>query len=175
VVKEDRWLRKVAADVIAFFVFALLSITASVMVMEAKDIFHAALFLGLLFASVAGIYILLTAEFIAAIQILVYAGAVVVLILFAIVLTKRDNAEEEISVKNLILKTTIIIGFVLLLIQPILRIPWPNKMVEYSKPNTYSVGFSLFTDYVIPFEIVSLALLAALIGALYLARREVPQ
>jgi NADH-quinone oxidoreductase subunit J len=166
-------LRKLAADLIAFFVFALLSITASVMVMEAKDIFHAALFLGLLFASIAGIYILLTAEFIAAIQILVYAGAVVVLILFAIVLTKRESSTEEISTKNLILKTATIIGFVILLIQPILKIPWPSRLVEYSKPNTYSVGFSLFTDYVIPFEIVSLALLAALIGSIYLAKREV--
>jgi NADH-quinone oxidoreductase subunit J len=162
-----------AGDLIAFFVFAILSIFASVMVMEARDIFHAALFLALTFASVAGIFILLTAEFLAAIQILIYAGAVVVLIIFAIVLTKKEGELKEISVKHLILRTVLVIGFVLIMLQPLLKTPWPAEMIEFSNPNTYSVGFSLFTDYVIPFEIVSLALLAALIGAIYLSKREV--
>ncbi|MFV2040559.1 MAG: NADH-quinone oxidoreductase subunit J, partial [Candidatus Hydrothermarchaeales archaeon] len=82
-------MKEVAADLIVFFIIALVSIFAAVMVMEAEDIFHAALFLALLFAVIAGVYILLLAEFIAAIQLLVYGGAVVVLILFAIVLTNR--------------------------------------------------------------------------------------
>jgi NADH-quinone oxidoreductase subunit J len=165
--------KKVAGDLIAFFVFALLSIVSSVMVMEARDVFHAALFLALLFASIAGVYILLTAEFIAAIQILVYGGAVVVLILFAIVLTKREGEMGEISVSHLIIRVVAITVFVVLLLQPLLKVPWPERLIEFSEPNTYAVGFSLFTDYVIPFEIVSLALLAALIGAVYLAKREV--
>lgn len=164
-----------AADLIVFFILALIAIFASVMVMEAADIFHAALFLALLFASIAGVYILLTAEFIAAIQLLVYGGAIVVLILFAIVLTKRGAEFEEASVKNLISRTAVIMAFVLILIQPILKVPWPENLIESSGSNTYAVGFSLFTDYVIPFEVVSLALLSALIGAIYLSKREVAQ
>ncbi len=168
-------MKKVAADLIVFFILAIVSIFASVMVMESADIFHAALFLALLFASISGVYILLTAEFIAAIQLLVYGGAIVVLILFAIVLTKRGAEIEETSVKNLVTRTAVIIGFVLILIQPLLKVPWPEKLIESSGSNTYNVGFSLFTDYVIPFEVVSLALLSALIGAIYLAKREVAQ
>jgi NADH-quinone oxidoreductase subunit J len=167
--------KEVAADLIVFFILALISIFASVMVMEARDIFHAALFLALLFASISGVYILLTAEFIAAIQLLVYGGAIVVLILFAIVLTKRGAEIEEASVKNLVTRTAVIVGFVLILIQPLLKVPWPENLIESTSPNTYAVGFSLFTDYVIPFEVVSLALLSALIGAVYLSKREVVQ
>ncbi len=163
-----------AGDLVAFFVFALISIVASVMVMEAEEIFHAALFLALLFASIGGIYILLTAEFIAAVQILIYGGAVVVLILFAIVLTKRERAGTDTSLKNLVLRIAAIAGLVLVLLQPLISTPWPVRMIEFAGQNTYNVGFSLFTDYVIPFEVVSLALLAALIGAVYLSKREVP-
>jgi len=167
--------KEVAADLIVFFMLALVSIFASVMVMEAEDIFHAALFLALLFAAVAGVYVLLLAEFIAAIQLLIYGGAIVVLILFAIVLTNRAGKVEEQSLKNLLLRTAAIIGFVALLVQPIIQTPWPNEMIKTTGKNTYNVGYSLFTDYVIPFEVVSLALLAALIGAIYLSKREVAQ
>jgi NADH-quinone oxidoreductase subunit J len=152
---------------------ALISIVASVFVMETREVFHAALFLALLFAAIGGIYILLTAEFIAAIQVLVYAGAVVVLILFAIVLTKRQSELKDNSIGNQIVRTLSIFALALLLLIPLARTPWPIKMIEFPQLNTYSVGYSLFTDYVIPFEIVSLALLAALIGAIYLAKREV--
>lgn len=168
-------MKEVAADLIVFFMLALVSIFASVMVMEAEDIFHAALFLALLFAAVAGVYVLLLAEFIAAIQLLIYGGAIVVLILFAIVLTNRAGKVEEQSLKNLLLRTAAIIGFVALLVQPIIQTPWPNEMIKTTGKNTYNVGYSLFTDYVIPFEVVSLALLAALIGAIYLSKREVAQ
>ncbi len=168
-------MKEVAADLIVFFILALISIFAAVMVMEARDIFHAALFLALLFASIAGVYILLTAEFIAAIQLLVYGGAIVVLIIFAIVLTNRARKVEEESLKNLLFRTAAIIGFVILLVQPILKTPWPKDIIETTGLNTYNVGYSLFTDYVIPFEVVSLALLSALIGAVYLSKREVGQ
>lgn len=162
-----------AGDIIAFYVLAFLAIAASIMVMEAQDIFHGALYLALVFASVAGLFILLTAEFLAAIQILVYAGAVLVLILFAIVFTRRDRKGEEVSRGHMIAGVLLVAGLVALLLQPLLRVPWPASLIEPSGPNTYSVGLSLFTDYVIPFEIVSLALLAALIGAVYLSKREV--
>ncbi len=162
-----------SGDVIAFFVFSIICIFASVMVMEARKVFHAALYLALLFAAIAGIYILLTAEFIAAIQVLIYAGAVVVLILFAIVLTRHQKDKTEISMKGLMLRIALVVGFIIILLQPLLKTPWPADLIQFPSLNTYSIGYSLFTDYVIPFEVVSLALLAALIGAVYISRREV--
>lgn len=164
-----------AGDVIVFMILSIITIVSSVLVMEVRDIFRAALLLALTFASLAGIFILLTAEFLAAIQLLVYAGAVVVLILFAIVLTRREKDLMETNVKNNALRTGLILLLVVLILQPIVSVPWPSKLIEFGQKNTYQIGFSLFTDYVIPFEIVSLALLAALIGAIYISKREVQQ
>ncbi len=162
-----------AADLIAFYIMAIIAVEAAVMVMEAKEVFHAALFLALLFVMIGGVYILLTAEFIAAIQVLVYAGAVIVLVLFAIVLTKRAIGRDERPDKSWPVRVFIILLFVAALIHPIVITPWPKQMLPFPMLNTYSVGYSLFTDYVIPFEIISIALLAALIGAIYLSKREV--
>ena len=74
---------------LAFLILSLLSISSSILVLKSKEIVHSALYLALMFICVAGLFILLNAEFLAAIQILIYAGAVIVLILFAIMLTKR--------------------------------------------------------------------------------------
>ncbi|MCS4541197.1 MAG: NADH-quinone oxidoreductase subunit J [Euryarchaeota archaeon] len=80
-------------DLLAFLVLGLTAIVSSILVLESKEIFHSALYLALMFVCVAGLFILLNAEFLAAIQILIYAGAVIVLILFAIMLTKRGEAK----------------------------------------------------------------------------------
>ncbi len=82
-------------DLLVFFIISFVIIAASIMVLEAEEIFHSALFLALMLVSVAGIFLLLGAEFIAAIQVLVYAGGVVVLVLFAIMLTKRITEPTE--------------------------------------------------------------------------------
>lgn len=81
------------ADLLVFFFISFVTIASSIMVLEAEEIFHSALFLALLLVSVAGIFLLMGAEFIAAIQVLVYAGGVIVLVLFAIMLTQKV-AEE---------------------------------------------------------------------------------
>lgn len=82
-------------DILVFFLISTLTIASGIMVLEAKEIFHSALYLGLMLVSVAGIFVLMGAEFLAAIQVLVYAGAVIVLVLFAIMLTRRIALEEE--------------------------------------------------------------------------------
>ncbi|MFQ5815533.1 MAG: NADH-quinone oxidoreductase subunit J [Candidatus Hydrothermarchaeaceae archaeon] len=80
-------------DLLVFLAVSALTIASSIMVLEAKEIFHSALYLALMLVSVAGIFILMGAEFLAAIQVLVYAGAVIVLVLFAIMLTRRIGEE----------------------------------------------------------------------------------
>ncbi len=82
------------ADLLVFFFISFITIVSSIMVLEAEEIFHSALFLALLLVSVAGIFLMMGAEFLAAIQVLVYAGGVIVLVLFAIMLTQRV-AEES--------------------------------------------------------------------------------
>jgi len=162
-----------SADLIVFIIIALISIVSSIMVVETEEIFHSALYLALMFVSVAGIFLLLGAEFLAAIQVLIYAGAVVILVLFAIMLTKRDAPlKNEAPLHGRIPKLGIVAAFIFLLAVPLLSVSWPSV---YNTIHTYSVaqlGIALFSDYVIPFEVVSVALLAALIGGIFLAKEE---
>lgn len=81
-------------ELITFFAVALVILVSAVLVIFAKEIFHSALYLAVMFLGIAGLFVMLNAEFLAAIQILVYAGAVIVLMLFAIMLTKRTPMEE---------------------------------------------------------------------------------
>lgn len=80
-------------DLLVFFIVASATITSSIMVLEAEQIFHSALYLALMLVSVAGLFLLMGAEFLAAMQVLIYAGAVIVLVLFAIMLTKKMTEE----------------------------------------------------------------------------------
>jgi NADH-quinone oxidoreductase subunit J len=82
-------------ELIAFLIIALITLLSAISVISSKEIFHSALFLALMLLGVAGLFIMLNAEFLAAIQVLIYAGAIIVLILFAIMLTKREVKEES--------------------------------------------------------------------------------
>lgn len=86
--KQKRWKIKVNLEVITFFVISLVTITSAVFVIFAKEIFHSALYLAIMLLGISILFVMLNAEFIAVIQVLVYAGAIVVLMLFAIMLTK---------------------------------------------------------------------------------------
>ncbi len=83
-------------DLLVFFALSFVTVASSIMVLEAQQIFHSALYLALMLVSVAGLFLLMGAEFLAAMQVLIYAGAVIVLVLFAIMLTKKitEGAEE---------------------------------------------------------------------------------
>ena len=126
--------------------------------------------------AVAGLYLLLNASFVAAAQILVYVGAVNVLILFAIMLV---NKKEDLKpIKSLqvrrILSAGVCIGLLILLVRVDLTTPWalpgPPALGEEA---TVRIGEHLFTDYLLPFELASVLLLMAMIGAIVLARRDV--
>ncbi|MFQ5975910.1 MAG: NADH-quinone oxidoreductase subunit J [Candidatus Hydrothermarchaeales archaeon] len=162
-----------SADLLVFFIIALVSIASSVLVVESEEIFHSALYLALMFVSVAGLFILLGAEFLAAIQVLIYAGTVIILVLFAIMLTKRGIAfKDRTALHGRVPKLGIIAAFVFLLAVPILAVPWSAAYNTMQTSSTEAIGIALFTDFVIPFELVSVALLAALIGGIFLAKQE---
>lgn len=147
---------------------------AALRVVTTKNIVHAALYLVVVLAGVAGIYILLAAEFTAVVQVLVYIGAIVVLFLFGIMLTRApigysadlDNDQRGLSL--------IVALFLLGVLGAVLNDAYGStKLPEHAAiQRTGDVGTSIFQDFVIPFEIVSILLLAALIGAVVIARRD---
>jgi NAD(P)H-quinone oxidoreductase subunit 6 len=159
--------------------FAALSITLVVGafgVVLLPNIVYSAFLLAGVFLSVSGLYLLLNASFVAAAQILVYVGAVNVLILFAIMLV---NKREDLSAipglaLRRVLSAAVCGGLFLLLVRVAFTTPWalpgPASIGEEA---TARIGEHLFSDYLLPFELASVLLLMAMIGAIVLARRDV--
>ena len=144
------------------------------MVVTLKNIFHCALCLILTLFMVAGLYLLLNAEFLAAAQVLIYVGAVSMLMIFAIMLTTRLTSEKLVQTNE----QATVAGFVALAFLVASQLAcWKTTWMitdEVSLPenNIMTLGKLLMTDFVLPFEVGSILLLAALIGAVVLARRE---
>ncbi len=161
------------AQNIAFFAVALPMVVAALRVVTTKNIVHAALWLILVLAGVAAQYYLLGAEFVGTSQILIYLGAIVVLFLFGIMLTRAqlgDDAELDNEQKGLALLT----GLLLLVLTAGTLIDGfsDTELPEERVQTTAQVSDAIFSTYLIPFEVVSVLLLAALIGAIVIARKE---
>jgi NADH-quinone oxidoreductase subunit J len=160
-------------ETFVFYLFSFLIIVSALAVVTMRNIFHCALFLILCLFSVAGIFVLLHAEFLAAVQVLIYVGAVSILIIFAIMLTSRlagrdvPMTNEQVFLGGF-LSLVLLFSLVYALKETIFRIS-PEAPAPQS---TLRIGQLLMTDYVLPFELVSALLLAALIGAIIIARRE---
>jgi len=158
---------------IVFYLFAFVIIVSALAVVSLRNIFHCALFLILCLFSVAGIYVLLHAEFLAVVQVLLYVGAVAILMIFAIMLTSK-LAGREVQMTNeqtfigAFLSLILVAGLIFSLTDTVFRI---NSSAPPDN-STFTIGRLLMTEYVLPFEMVSVLLLAALIGAIVLARRE---
>jgi NADH-quinone oxidoreductase subunit J len=157
-----------------FWILAAVIFISSIMVVSLKNIFHCALFLILCLFSVAGIYILLHAEFLAAAQVLIYVGAVSILIIFAIMLTSDLGSKKIVQTNN-----NAFIGFFVCLLFAFAVIQvvrhsqvWQAAKEALPAQNVLLVGKALMTKYMLPFEVVSVLMLAALIGAVVLAREE---
>lgn len=161
------------AQNIAFGILAAAMGLSAVKVVTTKNVVHAALYLIVVLAGVAGIYILLAAEFIAVVQILVYIGAIVVLFLFGVMLTRApightadlDNDQRWASV--------VVALFLFGVLTAVLVDAFHRVHVHPATVGrTSDVSLSIFQTYVVPFEVVSIVLLAALVGAVVIARRD---
>jgi NADH-quinone oxidoreductase subunit J len=163
----------VIAQNIAFGVLAASMCAAAVKVVTTKNVVHAALYLIVVLGGVAGIYVLLAAEFIAVVQILVYIGAIVVLFLFGVMLTRAPIGHES-DLDNEQRWAAVIVALFLfgvlgsVLINAFHRVHVNPVAVQ----RTGDVSLSIFSTYVVPFEVVSIVLLAALVGAVVIARRD---
>jgi NADH-quinone oxidoreductase subunit J len=158
---------------IAFGLIALLMVGAAIRVVTTRNIVHAALYLVLVLAGVAAQYILLAAEFIAITQVLVYIGAVVVLFLFGIMLTRAPMGKMHDTDNEQRLIGLAIAVVLLGVMSYVLWKAFGKKQFEdIAVQTTTQVSNSIFQQYLLPFEVVSVVLLAALLGAIVLARRD---
>lgn len=156
-----------------FYVFALSAIAGGLGVILAPRIFHSALFLVLALASVAAIFVVLGADFLAAVQVLIYVGAITVLIIFGIMLTPQTATLPD--VRGLAPTSgAIIAGALLAIAAPVLLYSsWPRSVpTPVDIPTTPVIADRLFNVYALPFEIASLLLLVAMIGAIVIARDD---
>lgn len=163
---------------VAFWIIAVAMALAAIGVVRSNNVVHAALYLVVVLAGSAAQYILLLAEFVAWVQVLIYIGAIVVLFLFGIMLTRAPMREDAGKLDN---NQRFASGVVSLFLFGVLtvflvdafkgdEIKFDDSLVKLG--STANVGQSIFREYVIPFEIVSMLLLAALVGAVALARKD---
>ncbi|MCM3567225.1 NADH-quinone oxidoreductase subunit J [Neobacillus mesonae] len=160
-------------EFIAFMALALVAIIGGVLLLNLNKVVHMVVALIFTFVSIAGIYILLSAEFVAAVQVLIYSGAITIIMLFGIMLTKPyDDSEAKTGKWRKILVFLGVVGFAIAVYLGIYNFDIKQQPSTLHEDNTMQIGKALYTQYIIPFEFVSVLLLAALIGAIILAKRE---
>lgn len=166
---------------LAFYTLATLIIGFGILVITAKNAVHSVMFLIGNFLCVAALYVLLHAEFLAVIQVLVYAGGIVVLYLFVVMLVNLKRPPEAHSAPQRLGKIGLAMGAAVLAeVAAILFYgfgrggwaPTPPETNASGMGNVQQLGMMLYTDYLVPFEIASMLLLVAMVGAIVLAKRE---
>jgi NADH-quinone oxidoreductase subunit J len=162
------------AQNVAFGIIAAMMIYSAVRVVSAKNVVHAAVFLVIVLAGVAAQFILLGAEFVAITQVIVYIGAIVVLFLFGIMLTRAPmEGEERAGRDNWPLGLATAVVLLALLVYSLVDGFGRSKLpADLAPTTTGAVSDTLFGGYLVPFEVVSMLLLAALVGAIVIARRD---
>jgi NADH-quinone oxidoreductase subunit J len=159
---------------ILFFILAAVSVFSALMVITSRNPVYSVLWLIITFFSISGHYILLNAQFLAIVNIIVYAGAIMVLFLFVIMLMNLDKDTEPQKNKWMKLAGAVAGGCLLLVMVAALR----NTESRMTELNTGDIGLIqnlgrvLFTDYVVPFEIASILFLSAMVGAVVIGKRD---
>ncbi len=158
---------------IVFIIVSLVTLGAAWKVVTGKNVFHNALFMILSFIGVAALYVLLEAEFLVVMQILVYVGAISILIIFTVMLSRRLMAGDQ-SQRNSQWWIAAIVSGALFLVFGVmlLKVTWPAVAEELPKDIIASLGESFMGTYVLPFEVTSIILLVALVGSIMIARER---
>ena len=157
-----------------FAVLSVVIIGSALMVVTLRNMFHSLLFLMLSFVGVAGIYLMLSADFMAAVQVLVYIGAISVLLMFALMLTHQVmKCSLKQTTSQVWIAAPVTIGLLVVLIRVFVLHDW-GYIPEAAQPTTGIIGKALMTEYLLPFELASVVLLAAMIGAIVLAKEDKP-
>ena len=156
-----------------FYPIAFLTVLFALLVVTSRNIFHSAVYLALTLIGVASVYLYLDAEFLAIIQVLIYVGAIVTLFIFTIMLTVDiDTSSIRGSLGRISLSLVASLAMLFILIKVIIISPWhgtPPNIPFFGLPE---LGKSLMSKYVLPFEVISLISLAALVGAIVIGGRR---
>ena len=187
------------AAFLVFFIVGTIAVASSILVISMRNPVHSALFLLLTFLCVAVLFVLKSAEFVAAVQVLVYAGGIMVLFLFVVMLINVRHLPDEKVLSNFwrggfVVGLALFILFATVVRKGAYHDPSPNtkklttvdekyvasetdkkvviKHREVANRNAEAVGMALYTDYLVPFEVASLFLLVAMIGAIVIGKRE---
>jgi len=160
-----------------FYMLAALAIVSAILVITRKNAVHSALSLIITLLSLAGLYLMLYAPFVAGVQIVLYAGGIMVLFLFVIMLVNLDKAAKEEQFNHqwhIGILASLVLGamFVFVYVKGKMIFPGtPLPMPEQT--NTQQIGLALFQNYLLPFEIASLLLLVAIVGAVVMAKKRI--
>jgi len=161
------------ATQIAFALFSFITLLGAILVVTTRRLFHSALALILSFVGVAGLYILLEAEFLAAVQILIYVGAIAILIIFAVMVTRHlmDPKARAFNEQWWIAALGAFLLFVIL-VMTVTQVQWPERGAEVPPDAIALLGSAFVGDYLVPFEVASVLLMVALVGAIIIARER---
>jgi NADH:ubiquinone oxidoreductase subunit 6 (subunit J) len=158
---------------ITFAGLAVVLVGSALAVVLSKNLFHAVLWLALALTGTAGVFLLLDAEFLAAVQLLLYAGGIITIVVFAIVVTERLVGERLTQTNMRIgggaLVSVVFLGFVLVVLG---KHALPQSRPDMPGDLTRLIGESVLTRYVLPFELLAVLMLAGMLGAIYFARPE---
>jgi len=163
----------VTLEVVTFWGLCVLLIGSALAVVLTKNLFHSVLYLALSLTATAGVFLALDAEFLAAVQLLLYAGGVITIVVFAIVVTERLVGDRITQTSRHILAGLVLAGALLLALLRVLRgadLPVVRQVITVDVTRT--IGQVLLTEFVLPFELLAVLLLVGLLGALYFARPE---
>ena len=167
-------------ELVLFVIFGAVAVASAIMVIVSRNAVVSALFLILTFFCLAGLYVLLNAQFIAALQIIVYAGAIMVLFVFVVMLLRTGKEgrrgyrlifQKSIGMIFVVLFLLLLGSITLMVAVTGMRGPYTAEAVR-NIGNTQAFASVLFTDYLYPFEIISVLLLAGIIGAVVLAKKK---
>jgi NADH-quinone oxidoreductase subunit J len=161
------------AEAIAFWALAVVLVGSALAVVLSKNLFHSVLWLALGLTGTAGVFLLLQSEFLAAVQLLLYAGGVVTIAVFAIVVTERLVGERISQTSRRLAGGAVVSGGLLaFIVDAIMTRPLPEVPPLVTGDATRAIGSAVLTTFVLPFELLALLMLAALLSAIYFARPE---
>ncbi|WP_168121420.1 NADH-quinone oxidoreductase subunit J [Paenibacillus sp. HB172176] len=167
---------EITGEFVAFFILAVILIGGVVLMISLEKVVHMVLSMAAVFVGLAGMYVLLEAEFVAFVQVLIYAGAVSVLMIFGIMMTKHGDHQKEPARPAHELLSAIgalcLFGLLFYAIRTTDLSSAGTTAFDPGNDQTMEIGKQLFTSYVIPFELVSILLTVAFIGAIAIAKKE---
>ena len=161
-------------EAILFYAFAGLILLSAILMVTSKNVFYSALYLALSLMGVAAIFVILNAYFLAGIQVLIYIGAVVVLAIFVINLTKQITGKDSPQFNRQIIPAILVsLTSAAVIILAVLKSGWAADITHtIPAAKTELIGKLLLTDFVVPFEVISVLLLASLIGAVVIVSAD---